>query len=178
MIYQLDEYRVVAEGDYFIADTASVIGDVHLKKDVGIWFGAVLRGDIEHISIGEQSNIQDCSVLHTDDGYPLTVGDCCTIGHQATLHGCSIGDNSLVGIQAVILSGARIGKNCLIGAGALVTENKTIPDNSLVLGSPGKIVRELTDTQIAGITEQAARYVERFKRYIRGLETQGEADKQ
>jgi len=177
VIYQLDDYRVMAEGDYFIADSASVIGDVHLKNDVGIWFGAVLRGDIEHISVGEKSNIQDCSVLHTDDGYPLMVGDSCTVGHQATLHGCTIGDNSLIGIQAVILSGAQIGKNCLIGAGALVTENKKIPDNSLVLGSPGKVVRELTDEQIAGITEQAARYVDRFKRYVHGLEMQNEAVK-
>ena len=172
MIYQLDEYRVATEGDYFIADSASVIGDVHLKNDVGIWFGAVLRGDIERITVGENSNIQDCCVMHTDEDFPLTVGCDCTVGHQATLHGCTIGDNSLIGIGAVILTGARIGNNCLIGAGTLITEGKAIPANSLVVGSPGKVVRALTEAQITAITEQAARYVERFKRYKRGLQPQ------
>lgn len=172
MIYQLDEFRVITEGDYFVADSASVIGDVLLKNDVGIWFGAVLRGDIERITVGENSNIQDCCVMHTDEGFPMAVGRDCTVGHQATLHGCTIGDNSLIGIGAVILNGARIGKNCLIGARTLITEGKEIPDNSLVVGSPGKVIRELTDAQITGITEQAARYVERFKRYNRGLKPQ------
>ena len=177
MIYQLDEHQVVLDGDYFVADSASVIGDVHLMNDVGIWYGAVLRGDIERITVGKNTNIQDCCVMHTDEGYPLAVGRDCTVGHQATLHGCTIGDNSLIGIGAVILNGARIGKNCLIGAGTLITEGKEIPDKSLVVGSPGKVIRELTDLQITGITEQAARYVERFKRYKRGLQPQNEADK-
>lgn len=176
MIYALDERRVQAEADYFVADSASVIGSVLLKADASVWFGAVIRGDNELITIGEGSNIQECSVLHTDPGYPLTIGSNCTIGHKVMLHGCTIGDNSLIGINAVILNGAKIGRNCLIGAGALITEGKEIPDNSLVMGAPGKVVRTLDDKAAAGLTQSAQHYVENFKRFKAGLVTQAEAD--
>jgi carbonic anhydrase/acetyltransferase-like protein (isoleucine patch superfamily) len=148
-------------GRYWIALTASVIGRVRLKPNASVWFGAVLRGDNEWIEIGENSNVQDGCVLHTDMGSPLTVGRNCTIGHQAVLHGCTVGDNSLVGIGAVILNNARIGRNCLIGAQALIPEGKIIPDNSLVMGAPGKVVRELTDAEIARLRAGAESYVER-----------------
>ncbi|MGE0484641.1 MAG: gamma carbonic anhydrase family protein [Gammaproteobacteria bacterium] len=176
MIYQLDDRRVRAEGDYFVAASASVIGTVLLKNDASVWFGAVLRGDIEPIVIGEGSNVQDLAVLHTDAGHPLTVGRNCTIGHKVMLHGCTIGDNSLIGINAVVLNGAVIGRNCLIGAGALIPEGKTIPDGSLVMGVPGKVVRELTAEQIAGLTASAERYQRNFKRYLGGLRVQDSAD--
>ena len=176
MIYQIDEHRVRAEGDYFVAATASVIGNVLLRENASVWFGAVVRGDNELITIGEGSNIQECSVLHTDPGYPLTIGRDCTIGHKVMLHGCTIGDNSLIGINAVILNGAKIGKNCLIGAGALVTEGKEIPDGSLVVGAPGKVARQLNESQIAGLTQSAHHYVENFKRFKSGLSEQSAAD--
>lgn len=176
MIYQLDERRVRAEGDYFVADSAAVIGSVLLKHAASVWFGAVLRGDNELITVGSHSNIQDLSVLHTDPGMPLVIGDYCTIGHQVMLHGCVIGDNSLIGINAVILNGARIGRNCLIGAGTLITEGKEIPDGSLVMGSPGKVVRSLNEAQIAGLTRSAEGYVANFKRFKQGLRPQGLAD--
>ncbi|HMM76771.1 MAG TPA: gamma carbonic anhydrase family protein [Gammaproteobacteria bacterium] len=174
MIFELDGVHVRAEGDYWIAETASVIGNVLLKQDASVWFGAVVRGDNEPITIGERSNVQDLSVLHTDPGCPLTIGRDCTIGHKVMLHGCTIGDNTLIGINAVILNGARIGRNCLIGAGALITEGKEIPDGSLVLGSPGKVARALTPAQIAGLTQSAARYVENWRRFRRGLRPQDE----
>ena len=176
MIYQLDDQRVTAEGDYFVADSADVMGHVLLKNDASVWFGCVIRGDNDLITIGEGSNVQDLSVLHTDPGCPLTIGKNCTIGHKVMLHGCSIGDNSLIGINAVILNGATIGKNCLIGAGALITEGKTIPDGSLVMGAPGKVVRQLDEAAIKGLTASAQGYVKNFKRFKAGLKTQGEAD--
>ena len=156
-------------GFCFVADSARVIGNVEIGEDVGIWFGAVLRGDNERIRIGAGTNIQDLCVLHSDPGYPLTIGANCTIGHRATLHGCSIGDGTLVGMSATILNGARIGMNCLIGAGALITEGKDIPDGSLVLGSPGKVTRQLTDTEIEGLKKSAERYVANARRFAAGL---------
>lgn len=176
MIYQLEERRVTAAGDYFVADSATVIGTVMLGADASVWFGAVVRGDNDLITIGPGSNVQDLSVLHTDPGYPLTIGRDCTIGHKVMLHGCSIGDNSLIGINAVILNGATIGRNCLIGAGSLIAENKIIPDGSLVMGVPGKVIRQLTEEQIAGLTRSAEGYVRNFKRFKTGLVLQGDAD--
>ena len=176
MIYQLEERRVTAAGDYFVADSATVLGAVLLGEDASVWFGAVVRGDNDFITIGPGSNVQDLSVLHTDPGYPLTIGRNCTVGHKVMLHGCSIGDNSLIGINAVILNGATVGRNCLIGAGSLIAENKTIPDGSLVMGVPGKVIRQLTDEQIAGLTRSAEGYVRNFKRFKAGLTLQGEAD--
>ena len=177
MIYQLDECRVVAEGDHFIADTASVIGTVVLKAEASVWFGAVLRGDNEPLIIGERSNVQDLCVLHTDLGYPVTVGRGCTVGHKVTLHGCTIGDNSLIGINATILNGANIGRDCLIGAGSLIPEGKSIPERSLVMGVPGKVVRELDDAAVAELTASADRYVRNFKRFNAGLRVQDSADR-
>ena len=165
MIYSLGSNNVQDEGACFIAPDASVIGNVRLKHNASIWFGVVIRGDNDLITIGKNSNVQDLSVLHTDPGCPLTIGSNCTIGHKVMLHGCTIGDNSLIGINAVILNGATIGKNCLIGAGALITEGKTIPDGSLVLGSPGKVARELSATQIANLTASAEGYVKNGKRF-------------
>jgi carbonic anhydrase/acetyltransferase-like protein (isoleucine patch superfamily) len=157
------------EGKYWIAPDAAVIGRVRLGLNASVWFNAVLRGDNELIDIGENSNVQDGCVLHTDPGAPLSVGRGCTIGHLAMLHGCTIGDNSLVGIGAVILNGARIGRNCLIGAKALITEGKEIPDNSLVMGAPGKVVREVTAEMAAGLARSARHYVENWQRFARGL---------
>jgi carbonic anhydrase/acetyltransferase-like protein (isoleucine patch superfamily) len=157
------------EGEYWIAPNASVIGNVILKKNASIWFGAVLRGDNEAITIGEGSNIQDNSVLHTDMGKPLTIGAHVTVGHQVMLHGCTIGDGSLIGIGAVVLNGARIGRGCIIGAHSLITEDKEIPDHSLVMGAPGKVMRTLSPEQAAGIAAGALHYVENWKRYSRGL---------
>ena len=172
MIYQLDQWGVRAEGDYFVAESAVVIGHVLLRANASVWFNAVIRGDNELITIGEHSNVQDGAVLHTDPGSPLVIGSHVTIGHKAMLHGCTIGDNSLVGINAVVLNGARIGRNCLIGANALVTEGKEIPDNSMVLGSPGKVVRELTPEQIDGLRRSALHYVENARRFKSGLRLQ------
>jgi len=155
--------------EYWIAPNAVVLGNVILKKNASIWFGAVLRGDNDPIIIGENSNVQDGSVLHTDTGSPLTIGANVTVGHKVMLHGCTIGDGSLVGIGAVVLNGAVIGRNCLIGAGALVTEGKVIPDNSMVLGSPGKVVREISEAQARMISVGCAHYVENWKRYRAGL---------
>jgi carbonic anhydrase/acetyltransferase-like protein (isoleucine patch superfamily) len=145
-IYSLDgKQPQLPDGFYYVAESAQVIGNVILQEGVGIWFGAVLRGDNEPITVGAGSNIQENCVLHTDMGYPLVIGQGCTIGHSAILHGCTIGNNSLVGMGATVLNGAQIGENCLIGAGALVTEGKVIPDNSLVIGSPAKVVKQLDD---------------------------------
>lgn len=146
------------DNSHWIAPTADVIGDIHIDEDVIILFGAVLRGDNEAIKIGKGSNIQDLCMLHTDMGFPLEIGQNCTIGHQATLHGCKIGDNSLIGMGATILNGAVIGKNCLIGAGAMVTENKTIPDGSMVLGVPGKVVKDLDQATIDRMQDPAKSY--------------------
>jgi carbonic anhydrase/acetyltransferase-like protein (isoleucine patch superfamily) len=172
MLYRLEENQpeTPADDEFFVAPNAAVIGRVTLARDTGIWFNAVLRGDNEAIVIGEASNIQDGCVLHTDPGYPLTVGRGVTVGHQAMLHGCTIGDNSLIGIQAVVLNGAAIGRNCLVGAGALIPEGKTIPDNSLVLGAPGRVKRELSADEIEGLRKASAVYVEKIKRYLVSFE--------
>lgn len=170
MLYQLGDRVPELRGDrHFVADTAAVIGDVVLENNVSIWFGAVLRGDIEPIHIGANSNVQDGAVLHTEHGAPLTVGEQVTIGHLAALHGCTVGDGSLIGIQATVLNGAVIGKNCLVGACALVTENKIIPDRSLVVGSPAKVVRLLTDEEIAAMHANSARYVKNLVYYSEQL---------
>lgn len=152
-------------GTFWIAPDADVIGKIQLAGEVSIWFGAVLRGDIEAISIGYRSNVQDLSVMHTDGGYPLTVGENCTIGHRALLHGCTIGNNTLIGMGAVVMTGAKVGSNCIIGAHALVPEHKEIPDGSLVVGVPGRVVRAMTDEDIASNAAAADRYVKRWKQY-------------
>jgi carbonic anhydrase/acetyltransferase-like protein (isoleucine patch superfamily) len=152
-------------GTFWLAPNADIIGRVSLAEDVSIWFGAVLRGDIEAISIGHRSNVQDLSVMHTDAGFPLSVGRNCTIGHRALLHGCQIGDNTLIGMGAVIMTGARIGANCIIGAHTLVPEHKQIPDHSLVVGVPGRIVRDMTDEDVSRNAAAAERYVARWKDY-------------
>ena len=170
MIYNLGDRKAeIRTDDYFIADNATVIGSVVLEQYASIWFNAVLRGDNDVITVGENSNVQDGSVLHTDGGFPLTIVKNVTIGHKVMLHGCVIGDNSLIGINAVVLNGAKIGKNCLIGANALIPEGKVIPDGSLVMGSPGKVVREMTADQIKGLELSALHYVENFKRYKKEL---------
>jgi carbonic anhydrase/acetyltransferase-like protein (isoleucine patch superfamily) len=172
MLYRLNERIPELRGDnHFIADNASVIGSVILEDNVSVWFNAVLRGDNEPIHIGANSNIQDGAVLHTDPGAPLTVAAKVTVGHQATLHGCSIGEGSLIGIKAVILNHSVIGRNCLVGAHTLITEGRVIPDNSLVMGSPGRVVRTLTETEIAALHANAAHYVELMARYRTGLAT-------
>lgn len=157
------------DDEYWIAPNAIVAGHVILKKNASVWFGATLRGDNDPIILGENANVQDGSVLHTDVGSPLIIGANVTIGHLVMLHGCEIGDNSLIGIGSIILNGARIGRNCLIGANCLITEGKQIPDNSLVMGAPGKVVREITDMQVLGLTASAANYVENWKRFRRDL---------
>jgi len=170
-VYSLGDSKpqLPPEGEYWIAPNATVLGNVILHPGASIWFNTVLRGDNDPIVIGRDSNIQDGSILHTDVGAPLTIGEGVTVGHKAMLHGCTIGDNSLVGIGAVILNGARIGKNCLIGANALITEGKVIPDNSLVMGQPGKVIRELDAGQIGALTISAQHYVQNWKRYLREL---------
>ncbi|MGH8493931.1 MAG: gamma carbonic anhydrase family protein [Moraxellaceae bacterium] len=169
MRYSLGDRRIETRGDYFIADSADVIGSVVLENNASVWFNAVVRGDCDLITIGENSNVQDGSVLHADIGVPLLIGRNVTIGHKVMLHGCTIGDNSLIGINAVILNGAKIGKYCIIGANALIPEGKEIPDFSLVMGSPGKVVREIGDAQKAMLEMSALHYVENFKRFKRDL---------
>jgi carbonic anhydrase/acetyltransferase-like protein (isoleucine patch superfamily) len=169
MRYSLGDRCIVTKGDFFIADSASVIGSVVLENNASIWFNAVVRGDCDLITIGENSNVQDGSVLHADVGVPLTIGRNVTVGHKVMLHGCSIGDNSLIGINAVVLNGAKIGKYCLIGANALVPEGKEIPDFSVVMGSPGKIVKSVSDAQKAMLDYSALHYVENFRRFRREL---------
>ncbi|EDX79220.1 MAG: gamma carbonic anhydrase family protein [Brevundimonas sp.] len=158
-----------APGEYWVAPSASVIGNVILHPNASVWFGAVLRGDNEPIVVGPDSNIQDGSVLHTDMGSPLTLGRGVTVGHQAMLHGCEVGDYSLIGIGAVVLNGVKIGRNCIIGANALLTEGKIIPDNSLVVGQPGKVVRERDPDQIAVLQMSAEHYVQNWKRFAADL---------
>ena len=165
MFYDLENKKIKNAGENWVASNASIIGDVTLEKNTSIWFNATLRGDVENIYVGEGSNIQDGSVLHTDPGYPLKIGKNVTIGHLVMLHGCIIGNNSLIGIGAVILNNAKIGKNCIIGANALVTENKEIPDNSLVIGSPGKMARQVTNEEVKSITQNAIHYQENWKKY-------------
>jgi carbonic anhydrase/acetyltransferase-like protein (isoleucine patch superfamily) len=173
MLYSLGEHRVELRGDsHFVADNATVVGNVILENDVSIWFNVVIRGDSEVIHIGEGSNVQDGSVLHTDPGIPLKIGKGVTVGHKAMLHGCDIGDNSLVGINAVILNGVKIGKNCIIGANALVLENTEIPDNSLVVGSPALVKTRLGEDAEAALKMSADHYVENGQRFKRELKVQ------
>mgnify|MGYP001266467567 CR=1 FL=1 len=169
MFYDLENKKVKNLGENWSASNASIIGDVTLEKNSSIWFNVTLRGDIENIYVGQGSNVQDGSVLHTDPGYPLKIGRGVTIGHLVMLHGCTIEDNSLIGIGAVILNGAKIGKNCIIGANTLVTEKKVIPENSLVMGSPGKIIREVTEEEIKSITKNAIHYQKNWKKYSKSI---------
>jgi carbonic anhydrase/acetyltransferase-like protein (isoleucine patch superfamily) len=154
----------------WIAPDATLIGKVFLGENAGIWFGAVLRGDNELIHVGRNTNVQEHTVMHTDMGYPLNIGEGCTIGHRAMLHGCTIGDNSLIGMGAIVLNGARIGKNSLVGAGALVPERKEFPDNSLIVGSPARVIRTLDEAAIEQLRLSATHYVENGKRFMRGME--------
>ncbi|MEX1666180.1 gamma carbonic anhydrase family protein [Zhongshania arctica] len=173
MLYQLGERRVQLEGDgHFVADNATVIGSVVLKENVSIWFNVVIRGDVDDIVIGARSNIQDGSVLHTDSGFPMHIGEDVTVGHKVMLHGCTIGQGSLIGINAVVLNGAKIGKGCLIGANALVTEGMVIPDGSMVLGSPAKIRRTLSEDEQAVLMISASHYVENGHRFATELKPQ------
>ncbi len=171
MLYSLDNRspRLPEKGEFWIAPSADVIGNVTLEPQSSIWFGAVLRGDNEMIHIGRQSNVQDNCVLHTDPGYPLRIGTGCTIGHNAVLHGCDIADNCLVGIGAVILNGAKIGANSIIGANALVPEGKLIPENALVVGMPGRVVRRLTEEDAQHLRDAAQLYVAKWKRFAMSL---------
>ena len=168
-IYQLGAETPQVHATAWVADSAQVMGRVRMDEDASVWFGAVVRGDTEHIHIGKGSNVQDGSVLHADHGMPLTIGQNVTVGHQVMLHGCTIGDGSLIGIQAVVLNGAKIGKNCLVGAGSLVTEGKEFPDGSMIMGTPAKVVRELSPEQIEGLRQSARHYVENARRFKAGL---------
>jgi len=170
MLYKLGEDQPITEEDYYVAENATVLGKVKLCKDSSVWFGVILRGDTELITIGERSNVQDGSVLHTDIGFPLDIGKDVTVGHKVMLHGCTIGDGSLIGINSVVLNGAKIGKGCLIGANTLVTEGTEIPDGSLVMGSPGRVKGELNEDQKNGLIFSAHHYVENSKRFKNELE--------
>lgn len=170
MKYALGEVRVRTEGDdYWIAPTAVVIGDVHLKKNANIWWNSVVRGDSDTITIGENVCIQDGSVLHADPGYPLTLEKDVSVGHMAMLHGCTVGEGTLIGIGAIVLNGTRIGRNCLIGANTFIGENKEIPDGSMVLGAPGRVIKQLSEEQQASLRQISDNYVKRFQRYKREL---------
>ncbi len=168
-LYELDAVAPRVADSVWVADSAQVIGKVELAEDSSVWFGVVIRGDTETIRIGRGTNIQDASVLHADHGKPLTIGDYVTVGHKAMLHGCTVGEGSLIGIGAVVLNGAKIGKGCLVGAGALVTEGKEFPDGSMIIGSPAKAVRELTAEQQQGLKMSALHYVENARRFKAGL---------
>jgi carbonic anhydrase/acetyltransferase-like protein (isoleucine patch superfamily) len=170
-LYALDGVAptVPDDGEYWVAPNAQVMGKVILESGVGIWFGVVLRGDNDPIFVGEGTNIQENTAIHTDAGYPVTIGKNCTIGHSAIIHGCTIGDNSLIGMGATVLNGAVIGRNCLIGAGALVTEGKVIPDGSLVVGMPAKAIRSLDADTIKGLTQSALHYQDNMRRFRDGL---------
>jgi carbonic anhydrase/acetyltransferase-like protein (isoleucine patch superfamily) len=170
-LYSLDgiDPQVPASGRWWIAPDASVIGRVRLGEEVGIWFGAVLRGDNEWIEIGARTNVQDGSVLHTDPGFPLKVGEGCTIGHRAIVHGCTIGDNSLVGMGAIVMNGAKVGNNCIIGAGAIVTEGKVFADNSLLVGAPARAIRTTDEKAHALLKLAASTYTDRLPRYVQTL---------
>jgi carbonic anhydrase/acetyltransferase-like protein (isoleucine patch superfamily) len=170
-IFELDGQapELPADGRYWIADSATVIGRVRLKSDASVWFGSVLRGDNEWIELGERSQIQDNATLHTDPGFPISIGDNCVIGHNVVLHGCIVAPNSLIGMGAIVLNGARIGRNCLVGAGAVVTEGKAFADNSLILGAPARAVRSLDDEAAQAITRGADIYVRRWQQYAKGL---------
>lgn len=173
MIYTLDGAGLQTAGnDYWVAPSAVVVGDVILKRHASVWWNAVLRGDNEPITIGENSNIQDGCVLHTDIGFPLTIGANVTVGHLVMLHGCTIGDGSLIGIGSVILNGVRIGRNCLIGAKAFIPEGREIPDNSMVLGAPAKVKKTLSSEEIVAMQEGSTLYVENYQRYRKGLKSE------
>ena len=165
MKYSFEDRKVVCKGDYWIAPDAVVIGSVVMEPNASVWFGCVVRADNDTITIGENSQIQDGCVLHADPGFPITISRNVSVGHMAMLHGCTIGENTLIGIKSVILNGAKIGRNCLIGANSLVGEGKEIPDGSLVLGSPGKVVRQLREDEIKFILSASDHYVQKFKRY-------------
>ena len=170
MIYSLGNKQLNRDNlDFWVAPNAAIIGDVTLKKNASVWFGAVLRGDNDPIILGENSNIQDNSVCHTDDGMPLVIGDNVTVGHKVILHSCTVGNNSLIGMGSTVLNKAKIGNNCLLGANSLVTEGKEFPDNSLIVGSPAKVKRELTDMEKKIIELSALHYVENMKRYKKDL---------
>jgi carbonic anhydrase/acetyltransferase-like protein (isoleucine patch superfamily) len=164
-----DQPETPGEDEYWVAPDAHVIGRITLGADVGIWFGSVLRGDNERITIGARTNIQEGTMVHTDMGYPATIGEDCTIGHHAIIHGCTIGNNSLVGMGAIILNGAKIGNNCLVGANALVTEGKEYPDNSLIVGAPAKLIRTLDEKAIEGLKRSAEGYVRNWRRFKRDM---------
>ena len=168
MIYELNGKKLECHGDHWIAESADVIGNVILGDQVSIWFNAVLRGDNDPITIGRASNIQDGSVLHTDIGFPLIIEEGVTVGHKVMLHGCFIGKNSLIGINSVVLNGARVGKNCLVGANSLIPKGKEIPDGSLVMGSPAKVIRQLDDRAIEGIRISSQNYIANYKRFREG----------
>ena len=168
-IYEVDGITPQVAESAWVADSAEVMGDVALGEEVSIWFGVVVRGDTSAIRIGNRTNIQDSSVLHSDVGMPLTIGCGVTVGHKAMLHGCTVGDDSLIGIGAVVLNGAKIGKGCLVGAGALVTEGKAFPDGSMIIGSPAKLVRSLTREQLQGLRHSAEHYVANAKRFKASL---------
>lgn len=169
-LYRLDGVSPEIDATAWVAPDANVIGRVVMEANSSVWFGVTIRGDNEEIRIGRGSNVQENCVFHTDPGFPLLIGANCTIGHKAMLHGCTIGENSLIGMGATVLNGAKIGRNCLIGAGALVTEGKEIPDGSLVMGAPGKVVRQLDDAAIAGLTRSAEHYQANARRFAAGLE--------
>ena len=173
-LYELNGVGVETpgEGKFWVAPNAALIGRVRLEEEASVWFGAVVRGDNELITVGRRSNVQDGCVLHTDPGFPLTIGPDCTIGHLVMLHGCTIGRGSLIGIGSIVLNGAIIGEECLIGANSLIPEGKVIPPRSMVLGSPGKVVRELTDEDVKRISGSAGRYVQNWKRFAAGLKSQ------
>ncbi|MES2973587.1 MAG: gamma carbonic anhydrase family protein [Pseudomonadota bacterium] len=172
-IYELDGVSPRLGQGAWVADSGQVMGNVEMGENASVWFGAVVRGDTEIIRIGRNSNIQDNAVLHADVDSPLTIGDNVTVGHQVMLHGCTVGDNSLIGIQAVVLNNARIGRNCIVGAGSVVTEGKEFPDNSLIIGAPAKVVRTLDDAAAARLRQSAAHYVENSRRYAKGLKKIG-----
>ncbi len=169
-VYQLGTLAPRLHESVWVADSAQVIGDVEAGANVGIWFGVVVRGDTECIRIGQGTNVQDMTMLHADKGMPLTIGENVTVGHKAVLHGCTIGDGTLIGIGAVVLNGAKIGKNCIVGAGALVTEGKEFPDGSMIIGSPAKVARELSAQQQALLQLSALHYIENAKRFKAGLQ--------
>ena len=174
-IYELDGQapEFPASGNYWVAPDATVIGRVRLGEEASVWFGCVLRGDNEWISIGARSNVQENTVMHTDMGSPLTIGDGCTIGHCVMLHGCTIGEGSLIGIGAIILNNARIGRNCLVGANSLITEGKEFPDNSLIMGAPAKVVRTFDEEGIARLAKSSAGYIRNWQRFAKGLKQIG-----
>ena len=172
-VYELDGIQPRVADSAWVADSAQVMGNVVLGEDSSVWFGTVIRGDTETITVGRGSNIQDASVLHADIGKPLTIGENVTVGHQVMLHGCTIGDESLIGIGAIVLNGAKIGRHCLVGAGALVTEGKEFPDGSMIIGSPAKAVRQLTPEQIEGLKLSAQHYMDNALRFRAGLKQLG-----